>query len=233
MRTNIESGAEPNAGAASGVAPAAASGRASTPSTRDARPVGRLRWRVVDIVTAAVVAVASGLVFMLWDVVGVPWLVSMDALTPGLGGLASGPWFIGGLLGAIIVRKPGAALFVEVVGAIVEMLLGSQFSITAVYAGLLQGLAAELVFAVFAYRRFGLGVSVLAGIASAAGFFVFGLLNDGNAEKGLEYLAIYGGALVVSGAVLAGALSWLAVRALARTGALSRFAAGRDAERIG
>jgi energy-coupling factor transport system substrate-specific component len=32
----------------------------------------------------------------------------------------------------------------------------------------------------------------------------------------------------VSGAVIAGLLSWLVARALARTGALSRFASGRD-----
>ena len=33
---------------------------------------------------------------------------------------------------------------------------------------------------------------------------------------------------VVGGALIAGLLSWLAVRGLARTGALSRFAAGRE-----
>jgi energy-coupling factor transport system substrate-specific component len=35
---------------------------------------------------------------------------------------------------------------------------------------------------------------------------------------------------VISGVVIAGLLSWLAVRALAKTGALSAFAAGRAAD---
>ena len=36
---------------------------------------------------------------------------------------------------------------------------------------------------------------------------------------------------IVSGAVLAGLVSWLLTRALARTGVLHRFAAGREAVR--
>lgn len=38
----------------------------------------------------------------------------------------------------------------------------------------------------------------------------------------------YGATVLVSGAVIAGFLSWLAVRGLAKTGALDRFAAGRE-----
>jgi energy-coupling factor transport system substrate-specific component len=39
---------------------------------------------------------------------------------------------------------------------------------------------------------------------------------------------IYTVCSLISGAVLAGLLSWLAARGLARTGALSRFASGRE-----
>ena len=37
------------------------------------------------------------------------------------------------------------------------------------YSGLAQGLGAELIFAVFVYRKFGLIISVLAGMGSAVG----------------------------------------------------------------
>jgi energy-coupling factor transport system substrate-specific component len=37
---------------------------------------------------------------------------------------------------------------------------------------------------------------------------------------------------VLGGALVAGTLSWLAVRALAGTGALNRFAAGRDTRQL-
>jgi energy-coupling factor transport system substrate-specific component len=41
------------------------------------------------------------------------------------------------------------------------------------------------------------------------------------------FAAIYTVSAVVSGVVLAGVLSWFVVRALAKTGALSRFESGR------
>ena len=43
-----------------------------------------------------------------------------------------------------------------------------------------------------------------------------------------EFTVIYVAAAVVSGTVLAGVVSWLLTRALAKTGVLGRFAAGRE-----
>ena len=48
------------------------------------------------------------------------------------------------------------------------------------------------------------------------------------AESRPEFAAIYAASAMISGAVLAGGGSWLLTRALARTGALSRFAAERE-----
>ncbi|UOW00706.1 ECF transporter S component [Agrococcus sp. SCSIO52902] len=202
---------------------------ASAPSTAPART--RTRWRVVDIVVAAVLGVATGLLFVLWNSVGYAWFTAMDALTPGFGGLAVGIWLIGGVLGGLIIRKPGAALFVELLAASVSMLLGSQWSIETVYSGIAQGLGAELVFLLFAYRRFGLPVAMLAGVGAAVAAFVLELFLSGNLAKSPEFLGIYLGSLVVSGALLAGLVGWLLTRALAATGVLDRFASGRSRAR--
>ena len=199
-------------------------------TTTPARPRS-LQWRVVDIVVAAVLGVATGLLFMLWNGVGYVWFSAMDALTPGLGGLAVGIWLIGGVLGGLIIRKPGAALFVEVVAATVSMLLGSQWAIETVYSGIAQGLGAELVFALFLYRRFTLPVAILAGAAAGAAAWTLELFLSGNLAKSGEFLALYLGCVVVSGALLAGLVGWLLTRALAATGVLDRFAAGRERRR--
>lgn len=188
----------------------------------------RLSWRVVDIVTAAVLGVACGLVFWLWNTIGYAGFTAMDALTPGLGGLFSGVWFLGGVLGGLVIRKPGAAIFVEVLAAIVSAVLGSQWGIETIYSGLAQGLGAELAFATFAYRRFGLSVSVLAGIGAGFGAFVLELFTAANLAMSLAFNLIYLACTLVSGAVLAGVLGWLLVRALAQTGALDRFGPGRE-----
>lgn len=197
------------------------------PRTRD------LRWRVVDIVVAAVLGVATGLLFLIWNNLGYAWYSAADALTPGLGGIAVGIWLIGGVLGGLVIRKPGAALFVELLAAVVSALVGNQWGIETLYSGLAQGLGAELVFALFAYRRFGIVPAMLAGAAAGAAAWVLELFVSGNLLKTPEFLGLYLGTLLVSGAVLAGLLGWVLVRALAATGALSRFAAGQDvAQRV-
>lgn len=188
----------------------------------------RFRWRVVDIVVASVIGVATGLVFLFWNNVGYAWFSAADAVTPGLGGIAVGIWLIGGVLGGLIIRKPGAALYVELLAAIVSALIGNQWGIETIYSGLAQGLGAELAFAAFGYRRFGVLQAALAGAAAGAAAWTLELFTSGNLQKSAEFLGLYFAAVVVSGALLAGILGWIVVRALAATGALHRFAVGRD-----
>lgn len=187
-------------------------------------------WRVVDIVVAAVLGVAIGLVFWAWNTIGGAWFGVMDALTPGLGGLAVGVWLLGGVVGGLVIRKPGAALLVELIAAAISAALGNQWGITTLYSGLAQGLGAELVFALFVYRRFTLEVAMLAGVGAGVGAWVLEFIL-GNRAKSLLFNSIYLGCLAISGAILAGLLGWMLVKALASTGALDRFGAGREARR--
>lgn len=194
------------------------------------RPTGTPRWRVLDIVVASVLAVAAGLVFVLWNVASNPLGAPLTALLPGLQALLGGGWLFAGVLVALVIRKPGAALYGELVAATVSALVGNQWGVLTLESGLVQGAAAELVFAVFLYRRFTLPVAVLAGAAAGLAMAVNDLIlwYPGSA---LPFAVTYTVAGVVSGAVLAGALSWFVVRALARTGALARFESGRVGQR--
>ena len=185
-------------------------------------------WRVVDIVTAAVLGVACGLLFWVWNSIGDAGFKALDALTPGLGGLVTGIWFTGGVLGGLIIRKPGAAVFVEVVAASVSAVLGSQWGIETLYSGLAQGFGAELIFLIFAYRRFGLSTAVLSGIGAGIGAFILELFLTPNLAMSLQFNLIYLACLIISGAILAGVFSYYLVKALAKTGALDRFGAGRE-----
>jgi energy-coupling factor transport system substrate-specific component len=194
------------------------------------RAHGSAPWRVIDIVIAAILGVATGLIFWFWNTIGYLWFETADAVTPGLGGIATGIWLIGGVIGGLVIRKPGAALLVELIGAVVSMLVGNVWGVATIYSGIVQGLGAELVFAVFAYRRFGVVVASLAGIGAGVGAWIFEFFT-GNIEKSATFNVIYFSSIVVSGALLAGVLGWVLVRALAATGALSRFAAGRHARR--
>ena len=189
-----------------------------------------LRWRVIDIVTAAVLGVACGLIFVAWNPVGGAAFDVFGKFLPGLGGLVTGIWLLGGTLGGYVIRKPGAALFVELLAATVSMGLGSQWAIATLYSGLAQGLGAEIVFALVAYRRFNVWVAAAAGALSFACEWVLELFTEGNLGKGVAYNVVYLVSGVASGIVLAGILAWALTNALAKTGALDRFP--RDVERV-
>lgn len=185
-------------------------------------------WRVVDIVVAAILGVAFGLIFWIWNGVGGAAYNAFDAATPGLGGLATGIWVAAGVVGGLVIRKPGAAIFVELVAAIISAVLGNHWGISTVYSGLAQGLGAELIFLAFGYRKFTLPVAVLAGVGAEVLEWVLELFTSSNLAMSATYLVIYLVCMVISGAILAGALGYYLVRGLAATGALDRFAAGRE-----
>jgi hypothetical protein len=77
-------------------------------------------------------------------------------------GLFAGPWFLAGVVGGLVVRRPGAALFCEVVAALVSMLPGTEWGATVLVSGILQGLGAELAFALLGYSAFGAAAAALA-----------------------------------------------------------------------
>lgn len=100
-----------------------------------------------------------------------------------------------------------------------------------IYSGLAQGLGVEIIFLIFAFRRFNLPTAILAGIGSALGAFILELFLTPNLSKSLGFNITYLVCLVISGAILAGALGYAAVQALAKAGALDRFAVGRELRR--
>ena len=191
-----------------------------------------LRWRVIDIVTAAVLGVACGLIFVVWNQVGGASYEFLKTIGPGVGGLVTGVWLLGGTLGGYVIRKPGAALFVELLAATVSMGLGSQWAIGALYSGIAQGLGAEIVFAAFVYRRFNVWVVSAAGAMAFAAEWCLELFTEGNLAKEVSFNVVYLVSGALSGIVLAGLLAWALTNALAKTGALDRFASGRGAREL-
>ena len=184
------------------------------------------RWRVVDIVVAAVIGVAAGLVFFAWNQLYNPLTAPLEAAAPGLQSLVGGVWLIAGVLGGLVIRKPGAALFVELVAATVSALLGAAWGPLTLESGLVQGLGAELIFLIFLYGNWRLVVAVLAGAASGLAMAINDLILWYPGSD-VAFASIYTIAAIVSGALIAGVGSWAIVRGLAKTGALSRFASGR------
>lgn len=186
------------------------------------------RWRVVDIVVASVIGVACAVVFLVWNVAYIGPSELLATLLPGVGGLLIGPWLIAGVIGGLVVRKPGAALYTELLAAVISALVGNQWGATTIVSGLVQGLGAEIILAIFLYKSFTLPVAMLAG----AGAGLAGGINDRilwYAGADALFTTVYITCTTISGALIAGLGGWAIVRGLAATGALNRFAAGRTA----
>ncbi|GAA1047166.1 MULTISPECIES: ECF transporter S component [Rothia] len=186
-----------------------------------------LRWRVNDIVVASVLAVACGLIFWVWSNAIYPALTAVLALAPQFAPLAGGGWLLAGVLGGFIIRKPGAALYTELLAAIISGLMGTEYSWMVALSGLIQGIGAEIVFAVLLYRVWNLSSALLAAAVSGFAMGFSEILIYYASEVTGTNAVIYVVCSMISGMVFAGLLSWIITKALAKTGVLSSLASGR------
>ncbi len=195
---------------------------ATAPGTREAPPptygAQQTRWRTVDIVVVAVLAVAFGGVFWAWGFVWT-WLGGLGAPAESL---ITGVWLLPAVIAPLVVRKPGAALFAELVAALVSAVLGSPWGMDTILSGLLQGAGAEIVFGFTLYRSWGPITAALAGLGAGIGEAMHDLTVN---YPGLDVTtrAAIGAAEIASAVVIAGIGGWLLVRALRQTGALEAF----------
>lgn len=208
-------------------------GRRRTAVRKGRAPAVRTYWRVtawsgIDLITSAMLAVTFGVVFWGFDTLVYPGISAATAWFPPAGELSLGVWLVPAVVGALIVRRPGAALFTELVAANVELFLGNQWGIAVLLSGVLQGLGVELAFALLFWRRFGFVVAVLAGVMAAVleivGYEWWSYVGGYSWTWRIAYL-ICG---MVSGGVIAGLGGWTLVRSLARAGALQAFPSGQE-----
>ncbi|ADD41741.1 ECF transporter S component [Stackebrandtia nassauensis] len=183
------------------------------------------KWRTVDILVAAVLAVAFGVVFQLanglWDVLGKVFVFFPPALA-----VIYGLWLVPAVLASLIIRKAGAGLFTETVAAAVSVLMGSPYGAMGIAQGAFEGLGAEVVFAAGAWRRYGALMALASGAlggAAATGWDVFVSYPMWTLAWKLSYI----GCGAASCAVIAGLGSVLLTKALAGTGVLDSFPSGR------
>jgi energy-coupling factor transport system permease protein len=189
-----------------------------------------MSWRTVDIVVTAAIAVAFGVVFWAWNAL---WAAATPAFVavPPAQNILYGTWLAAGVVAGLVVQKPGAALFAELVAASVSLILGSQWGLDAALSGLFQGAGAELAFALFRYRRWDIVAALLAAALAAVGAWI----HDTPlyyAELPLTDQLVIGVFMLISAIVIAGVGSWWLTRALAQTGVLAQFPSGRSQQRI-
>ncbi len=180
-------------------------------------------WRTRDIVVAAVIGVAFGVVFWAWNFL-YDGVRPLFAFAPPLRDLMYGVWLMPAVLAPLVIRKPGAALFAEMVAASVSALLGTVWSVDVLLSGFLQGAAAELVFGFTLYRSFGPVTLVVAALASGLAAFVHDwVLYNPTVDPTIQAVRLV--AMLLSAAVITAGGSLLLTRSLRRSGVLDGFPA--------
>lgn len=178
-----------------------------------------------DIALTAGLSVIIGVLFTFWSNV-----IAEIAIATGPLGIPViyGVWFLGGIIPAYIIRKPGVAFLGEFIAAHVELLTGSQYGVLLTYFGVTQGLACEAVFAATRYQKWDLKTLLVAGAAPALPAYAMDYVQYGYSTLSLALQAVIGLVMAVSGAILGGALGKYVADAIARTGLLVMFPLGKE-----
>lgn len=183
------------------------------------------RWRTRDIVITAIIGVAFGVVFWAWGIAWYGPFAVIDAAAPVLKDLLYAVWLIPAVLAPLIVRRPGAAIFAEVVAAVVSALLGSAWGIDTLLSGLLQGAGAELIFAFGLYRSWSYPTLALAAIGSAAAAWLHDWVIYYQ-DVAIELQLLRGVMMAISAVIFVAGGSVFLARALGSAGVLDGFPGG-------
>lgn len=189
----------------------------------------RFRWRPADIAVGAALGVACGVIFWGFNFAYSAVSPFLGAILPGCASILHAVWYFSGTLAVLILRKPGSAIFVNLVGCAAEMLIGSQFAFSFVFiSAILQGACAEIPFAITRYRKFNLPLAVASGLCTALEYGIYLLFFR---YQGVSIVSprgiIHMMSELIGGALIAGVFSWFLYVAIAKTGALDHFASGR------
>lgn len=198
----------------------------SPSAAADQQPAAR--WRSIDLMSTAIIGVVFGVAYWGWSAAYTALYSPASGLLGACVGLLGGPWLIAGVVGGLVVRRPGAALFAELLAAAVEALLGNQWGWATLISGSLQGLGVELVLAVFLFRRFGPSIAMAGGALAAVMEFLYEWHAYWQGTT-LDFKLGYLGFFALSGALVAGLGGWALSRAVAATGAIDALPAGREA----
>ena len=183
------------------------------------------RLSLGEIIFIAVLSSALGVVWWAYTFL---YKILNIALNPaGLSPLLEGMWLTGGLLFPYIIRKKGSAFLGEFIAASVQAAISGQWGFQSIIYGLIQGLAAEGVFALFRYNNYRIYVLAMAGVAAAIpSFFLSWFLYD-YWKMGFTYNVIQISAFCAS-AVAFAIFSKLLADGMKKTGLLNHFEIAKE-----
>ncbi|ARJ14329.1 ECF transporter S component [Staphylococcus lugdunensis] len=186
--------------------------------------------KLSEILVTVLIAVIFAIIYNLW------WFPYEFAKVAGLHleQLTYGVWFMAAIVAYLIIPKPGIAIIAEFAAGAGETIVMGKFDIPTIIYAILQGVACEIIFAIFKYQSRSAVVAMLAGLLTALISFpvdyFYGYLNEVAGWNLLLFIVFR----AISGIILAGLLSYIVVKALDQTGVtkLFRLASKQDYDNL-
>lgn len=175
--------------------------------------------KLSEILVTVLIAVIFAIIYNLW------WFPYEFAKVAGLHleQLTYGVWFMAVIVAYLIIPKPGIAIIAEFAAGAGETIVMGKFDIPTIIYAILQGVACEIIFAIFKYQSRSAVVAMLAGLLTALISFpvdyFYGYLNEVAGWNLLLFIVFR----AISGIILAGLLSYIVVKALDQTGVTKLF----------
>lgn len=175
--------------------------------------------KLSEILVTVLIAVVFAVIYNIWNFI----YKAVQITGLHFEELTYGAWFMAAVVAYLIIPKAGIAILAEFAAGAGETIIMGRFDIATIIYALLQGLACEIIFAIFKYKSRTVMVAMLAGLLAAVATlpidFAYGYLS----EIAGWNLALYIGFRLISGIVVAGLLSYYIVKALDQTGVTKLF----------
>ena len=190
----------------------------------------KYEWKLQDVIMVSLLCVVFGVVYLaaVYLAAFLRTVFTPFGLAPLANELVFGIWLMAATIAAYIIQKPTVAVIAEILAAVIEVMLGNWFGPMVIVAGFIQGLGAELVFAVYKYERFDMTTRLLAAAGSCITSFAWSFVRSGYGNYSLGLLVVFFIVRMISTLIFAGVLSKTMGDGLAKTKLLKGYAIGRE-----
>lgn len=191
-----------------------------------------MNYKLKDVLMIAICSVLFGVVFLGATYAGG---AVAAALTPmGMGSLGYEPfygiYFMGAAFVAYVIRKPGAGIIAEVLGAVIETMMGNFFGPIVILSGIVQGLGFELILASGKYKKFDRKTMISCAVLCSVLTMIYNLFVSGYNQIAVGVLAIMIVVRIISAIVFDALLTPVLADGLVKAGLLKGYAVAQGAD---
>lgn len=189
--------------------------------------MGNKAWKLKDVLLCAIFSVLFGVIFLGATYLG--GFVSGLLLPFGWGPMGYEPfygiYFMAAAFAAYVIRKPGAGVIAEVMGAVIETMMGNFFGPIVILSGLVQGLGFEALLFARGYRRVGYGLMAACAVLCSVLTMAYNIFFSGYGKIALPVLAAMLAVRIVSAVIFDALLTKKLADSLTESGVLRGYAA--------